>query len=63
MQQFLKSPRRSAHAGIVAAELLAQFLVAMDDAVAALDADLGRVAVTTLAGARRESRVVRSRVS
>jgi len=56
MQQWLKSPPRSAHARIVAAELLAQFLVAVDDAVAALDARLGRVAPTALAGpVRRES--------
>jgi hypothetical protein len=63
MQQFLKPPRRATHAGIVAAELLAQFLVAVDDAVAALDAGLGWMAVTTLAGARRASRGLRSRVS
>ncbi|MBW8760140.1 MAG: hypothetical protein JF586_21315 [Burkholderiales bacterium] len=56
MQQFLKR-RVDPHARILAAELLAQFLVAMDDAFAALDRGLGGMAATTLArSVRRKSR-------
>jgi len=38
MQQFLKPARGTARAGVVAAQLLAQLFVAVDDAVATLDA-------------------------
>jgi hypothetical protein len=54
MQHALKGPRRSTDARVVATELLAQFLVAMDDTVPPLDARLGREAVAPLTG-RRES--------
>jgi hypothetical protein len=59
MQQFLKPLVRSARAGVVAAELLEQLLVAVDDADAALDVRLGRVAAAALAGAlkRRAGRL------
>ncbi len=52
MQHALKGPRRSADTGVVATELLAKFLVAMDDTVSPLDAGLGREAVATLTGLR-----------
>jgi hypothetical protein len=49
MQQALKSAPGAADAEIVAAELLLQFDIAMDDADAALHAGLGRVGFATLA--------------
>ena len=50
MQQFLKPPRRAARAGILAAQLLAQLLVAVDDAIATLDACFRRETAATLTG-------------
>src|SRR5687767_14412984 len=50
MQQRLKSLPRSARARIVAAELLDQFLVAMDEPQPALDPRLTREALTPLRG-------------
>ena len=52
MQHALKGPRRSADTGVVATELLAQFLVAVDDTVPPLDARLGREAVAPFTGLR-----------
>lgn len=52
MQHALKGPRRPADARVVATELLAKFLVAVDDAVPALDAGFGREAVAPLTGLR-----------
>jgi len=52
MQHALKGSCRSADARVVATELLAQFLVAVDDAVPPLDARLGREAVAPLTGVR-----------
>lgn len=49
MQHFLKSASGAAEAEIVAAELLLQFDIAMDDADAALHARFGRVGSATLA--------------
>jgi len=40
MQQFLKAAARSARAEVIASQLLDQFLVTVDDAVAALDVRL-----------------------
>jgi hypothetical protein len=48
MQQRLKSPPGTARAGVVATELLEKFLVAAHDAVATLDASLGREALSAL---------------
>jgi hypothetical protein len=52
MQHALKGPRRSADTRVVATELLAQFLVAVDDTVPPLDARLGREAVAPFTGLR-----------
>ncbi len=41
MQHFLKAATRSAGAEVIAPQLLGQFLIAMDDAVAVLDVRLG----------------------
>ena len=41
MQQFLKPARGAARAGVVAAQLLAQLFVDVDDAVTPLDTALG----------------------
>jgi hypothetical protein len=49
-QQRLKRFGRSARAGIVATELFMQVLVTMHNALASLDAGLGWIALTTLAG-------------
>lgn len=49
MQHFLKSAPGAADAEVVAAELLLQFDIAMDDADAALHARLGRIGFATLA--------------
>ena len=49
MQHFLKSAPGAADAEVVAAELLQQFDIAMDDADAALHAGFGRVGLPTLA--------------
>jgi hypothetical protein len=51
MQHFLKAAVRPARARVVAAELLDEFLVTVDDAEAALHVRLGREAATTLTGA------------
>src|SRR5688500_14077819 len=51
MQHFLKPLVGAAGARVVAAELFEQFLVAVDDADAALDVRLGGVAAAALAGA------------
>jgi hypothetical protein len=48
MQQFLKPAAGAAWAGVVAAELLDQLLVAADYAMTALDAGFGRVAFAPL---------------
>jgi hypothetical protein len=45
MQQFLKAPSGTAGAGVIAAQLLDQFLITVHDAVAALHVHLGRVAL------------------
>src|SRR5690349_19831913 len=50
MQQRLKPASRSARTRIVAPELFAQFLVAVDDAVAASDAGFGRESPAPFAG-------------
>jgi hypothetical protein len=42
MQQFLKAARGTAGAEVVSAQLLRQFLAAMDDAVTALNLSFGR---------------------
>ena len=52
MQHALKGPRRSADTRVVATELLAKLLVAMDDTVSPLDASLGREAVAPFTGLR-----------
>jgi hypothetical protein len=49
MQHFLKSASGAADAEIVAAELLLQLDIAMDDADAALHARFGRIGLATLA--------------
>lgn len=49
MQQALKSAPGAADAEVVAAELLLQLDIAMDDADAALHARLGRIGFATLA--------------
>jgi hypothetical protein len=49
MQHFLKPASGAAEAEIVAAELLLQFDIAMDDADAALHARFGRIGSATLA--------------
>jgi hypothetical protein len=43
MQQFLKPATGAARTGVVAAELLEEFLVTVDHAVAAADMGFGRV--------------------
>jgi len=48
MQQFLKSARASARAGVFAAELLDELFVAVDHAVAALHMLFGREALAAL---------------
>jgi hypothetical protein len=55
----LELAERAAGAGVVAVELFGQFLLAVDDADAALDVRLGRVALTPFAG-RLEIRKRRS---
>ena len=51
MQQFLKATAGMARAQVVATEFLDQRLVAIDHSLAALDADFGREALSTLAHA------------
>jgi hypothetical protein len=48
MQHFLKPARGSARAQVVAAELFAQFFIAMDDAMTALHARFGRETAAAL---------------
>lgn len=49
MQQRLKRPRRAARAGVVAAELFGELLVATDDALATFDLCFGWEASTAFA--------------
>jgi hypothetical protein len=68
MQHFLKPPRGSARAWVVATEALEELLVAVHDAVTALDVGLGRETVAPFAGAleskaRRDGRSVSWRTS
>jgi hypothetical protein len=49
MQQFLKAPPGAAGARVVAAKFLDQFLVAVDDPDAALDARFGWIALAAFA--------------
>jgi hypothetical protein len=53
MQHALKGPRRSADTRVVATELLAKFLVAMNDTVSPLDAGFGWESVAALTGLRK----------
>jgi hypothetical protein len=55
MQHFLKTPPGSAGAEIVAAEFFEELLVAVDDAVAALHARFGGVALPALAARLKRS--------
>jgi hypothetical protein len=48
MQQFLKPATGAARAGIVAAELLDEFLVPVHDAISAFDTGFGRESLATL---------------
>lgn len=49
-QQFLKPARGAAGAQVVATEFLDQFLIAVDDPIASLDAGFGREALAALTG-------------
>jgi hypothetical protein len=49
MQHFLKTPRGAARAEVVSAEFLEQLLFAVDNANAALDARLARIAFAAFA--------------
>jgi hypothetical protein len=60
MQHFLKAAARAAGAGIVAAELLVQLFVAVDDALAALDMGLGGEPTAAFAAALKRSAARRS---
>jgi hypothetical protein len=55
MQQVLKALVRAARAGVVAAELLDQLLLAVHDPHASLHVRLGGVAAATLAGALKSA--------
>ena len=50
-QHFLKPPSAAARAQVVAAQLLEQLLVTVDDPHSALHPGLGRIAAAALAGA------------
>jgi hypothetical protein len=63
MQQFLKPATGAAGAGIVAAELFAQFLVAVDDAPAVFDLGFRREASSAFAARFVESTLRRVVVS
>jgi len=54
MQHFLKRPPASARARIVPAELLDQFLVAVDDAETAFHADFGRETLSDACSSARK---------
>jgi hypothetical protein len=62
MQQFLKSARRAAWTQVVAAELLVELFVDVNDAVAALHVRFGREPAAALTRAL-ESRRRRRRVA
>src|SRR6266446_2618531 len=60
MQQFLKTARRAAWAWIVAAELLLELVVPVDDLAPALDVRLGGEAPAALARSLKSARARRS---